>query len=138
MTAENPAEAPPAPAAPIPVSGEVDVRVLHGSVLTHNSAADYGAYFTITFAGTEAPLPLLPYDVNRSRAYITCTGTGPVYVGSAAGVTAMRNGQVTGQAPAYILPSGITLQVFHKQPLWIAPDGTHTAIVSVAAERWAS
>lgn len=122
-------------AQPIPVSGKVSV---HGAVRTHQQAADWGAYFTITLTGTEAPIPLLPYDVNRARAYITCTGTGPVYVGSVAGATAMRNGQTTGQAPAFILPTGITLPITHKQPVWLAPDGTHTATVSVAVERWES
>jgi hypothetical protein len=125
---------------PVPVHGEVEVRVIHGSVLVHEEAADFGAAFTITFAGTEAPEQLLNYDVNRARAYITCTGTGPVYVGykDASGVTAMRNGQTAGQAPAFILASGITLPVTHKQAVFIAPDGTHSATVSVAVERWES
>ena len=126
---------------PVPVHGEVEVRVIHGSVLVHPEAADFGAYYTIAFTGTELPdskTPALPYDVNRARAYITCTGTGPVFVGSLAGVTAMRNGQTSGQAPAFILTSGITLTVSHKQPVYIAPDGTHSATVSVAVERWES
>lgn len=129
---ESPAEV---EAQPIPVAGDVSVR---GAVITHQGAADFGAYFTITLAGTEAPIPLLPYDVNRARAYVTCTGTGPVYVGSVAGCTAMRNGQTAGQAPAYILATGITLTVTHKQAVFLAPDGTHTATVSVAVERWES
>lgn len=124
--------------APVPVSGDVEIRQVHGSVLVHEEAADFGGYLTITFAGTEAPLQLLPYDVNRARAYINCTGTGPVYIGSVAGVTAMRNGQTTGQAPAFTLASGITIPVTHKQPVYISPDGTHTATVSVAVERWES
>lgn len=126
---------------PVPVHGEVDVRIIHGSVLVHEEAADFGAYFSVTFAGTEIPdakTPALPYDVNRSRAYITCTGTGPVFVGTLAGVLAMRNGQTGGQAPAFILTTGITLAVKHKQALWISPDGTHSATVSVAVERWES
>lgn len=123
---------------PVPIAGEVDVRIIHGAADVHEEAADFGAYFTITFAGGEAPLPLLPYDVNRARAYITCTGTGPVYVGSASGVNQMRQGATTGQAPAFILATGITLPVTHKQPVYIAPDGTHTATVSVAVERWES
>lgn len=125
-------------AAPVPVAGEVDIRTIHGAVSTHNEAADFGAYFTVVLAGTEAPESLLPYDVNRARAYVTCTGTGPVYVGSVAGVTAMRAGQTTGQAPAFLLASGITLIVQNKQQLFISPDGTHTATVSVAVERWES
>jgi len=124
--------------APVPVAGEVEIRQVHGSVLIHEEAADFGAYFTDVLAGTEQPLMLLPYDVNRKRAWITCTGAGPVYVGSPTGVQAMRGGAVTGQAPAFILATGITLQVSHKQAVWIAPDGTHGATISVAVERWES
>jgi hypothetical protein len=125
-------------AQPIPVSGHVTVGEVHGAVVTHQGAADFGAYFSIVLAGTEAPIPLLPYDVNRARAYVTCTGTGPVYIGSVAGVTALKAGASTGQAPAYILPTGITLIVTHKQQVYLSPDGTHTATVSVAVERWES
>jgi hypothetical protein len=133
-------EPPYTPASPVPIPVEVvgSIRVEHGAELIHEEAADFGAYLTITFAGTENPEPLLPYDVNRARAYITCTGTGPVYVGSVAGVTAMRAGATTGQAPAFILATGITLPVTHKQAVYIAPDGTHSATVSVAVERWES
>lgn len=126
---------------PVPVSGEVEVRAIHGSALVHEEAADFGSYFTVTFTGTELPdpkSPYLPYDVNRARAYITCTGTGPVFVGTLAGVLAMRNGQTSGQAPAFLLATGITLPVTHKQPVFIAPDGTHPATVSVSVERWES
>lgn len=123
---------------PVPVSGSVEVDVIHGNLLVHEEAADFGAYFTITLTGTEQPIQLLPYDVNRARAYITCTGTGPVFVGSTQGVQTMRNGQTSGQAPAFILSTGITLAVTHKQPVYLAPDGTHTATVSVAVERWES
>lgn len=132
-TAEEHAEA--AEAQPIPISGDVTIR---HAVRTHQEAADFGAYLTVTLTGTEAPISLLPYDVNRARAYITCTGTGPVYVGSVAGVTALKAGATTGQAPAFILATGITLTVTHKQQVYLAPDGTHTATVSVAVERWES
>jgi len=132
--AEAPAEAAALPEPqPIPVSGELTVKA---PVVTHQGAADFGAYFTVTYAGTENPQQLLPYDVHRARAYVTVTGTGPVYIGSVAGITAMRAGAVQGQAPAYILATGITLPITHKQPVYIAPDGTHSATVSVAVERW--
>jgi hypothetical protein len=133
-------ESPYTPAAPVPIPVKVvdDVRVQHGAELIHEEAADFGAYFTITLAGTEAPLQLLPYDVNRARAYITLSGTGPVYVGSSAGVTAMKAGATAGQSPAFILTTGITLPVTHKQAVYLAPDGTHSATVSVAVERWES
>lgn len=126
---------PQAAPGPVPIQGEV---VVHGSARVHNEAADFGAYFTMVLAGTENPQPLLPYDVNRARAYVTCTGTGPVYVGSVAGVTALKAGAATGQAPAFILATGITLIVTHKQAVYISPDGTHAATVSVAVERWES
>lgn len=124
--------------APILVGGEVEIRKVHGSLLVHEEAGDYGAYFTVTFAGTEAPLALLPYDVNRRVAYITCTGTGPVWVGSPGGTAAIRAGQTAGQAPGFLIATGITLPVTHKQAVWITPDGTHSATVSVAVERWES
>lgn len=126
---------------PVPIHGEVDIRAIHGSALVHEEAADFGAAFTITFVGTEQPEPLLPYDVNRARAYITCTGTGPVYVGyrDPSGLFQVRNSGVTGgQTPVFILTTGITLPVTHKQAVYIAPDGTHTATVSVSVERWES
>ena len=110
--------------APVPVSGDVEIRQVHGSVLVHEEAADFGGYLTAV-ASTEAPLQLLPYDVNRARAYINCKGTGPVYIGSVAGVTAMRNGQTTGQARAFTLASGITIPVTHKQPVYFAGRHPH-------------
>jgi len=131
----------PAPVQPVPIAGEVDIRAIHGSALVHEEAADFGAAFTLTFAGTEAPLQLLPYDVNRARAYITLTGTGPVYVSyrdPSGLVTVRANGLMNGQAPVYVLATGITLPVTHKQAVYIAPDGTHPATVSVAIERWES
>lgn len=133
-------EAPPV-VTPVPVSGEVEIRKVHGSLLVHPEAADFGAAFTITFTGTEAPAPLLPYDVNRVRAYILCTGTGPVYVAyrDPGGLAAIRNsGVTTGQVPVFILASGQSLPLTHKQAVYIAPDGTHSATVSVAVERWES
>ncbi len=121
---------------PVPIAGEVEIRAIHGAAVVHEEAADFGAYFTIKLLGTEAVEQLLPRDENRARAYVTCTGTGPVYIGSQGGVTAMSNGATTGQTPAFILATGITLTVTHKQPVYIVPDGTHSATVSVAVERW--
>lgn len=117
------------PMTPIPVTGEVTLK--HGTMLVHEEAADFGAYDTIVFTGTESPRRLLPYDENRARAYITCTGTGPVYVGSAAQTQASPT-------LGFLLATGITLPVMHKQAVWIVPDGTHSATVSVAIERWES
>lgn len=124
-----------AEALPIPVSGEVVIR---DAVRTHQQSADFGAYFSVKLGGTEAPLNLLPYDVNRKVAYVAVTGTGPVYVGSISGVTAMAGGATAGQTPAFILSTGLTLTVTHKQAVYLAPDGTHSATVSVAVERWES
>lgn len=128
-------------ASPVPVAGEVEVRVIHGNVEVHEEAADFGAVFTITFTGTEQPFQILPYDVNRARAYITCTGTGPVWISyrDPAGLAQLRNsGVTTGQVPVFVLATGITLPVTHKQAVYISPDGTHTATVSVSVERWES
>lgn len=125
-----------AEATPVPISGKVDIL---GAVVTHSGAADFGAPFTLTFAGTEQPLGLLPYDPHRARAFVTCTGTGPVYLSyrdPSGLVTVRANGLMNGQAPVYVLATGITLQILHKQAVFIAPDGTHTATVSVSVERW--
>jgi len=138
MTATAEEHAAAAEAKPIPIEGAVDVRIIHGSALFHEEAADFGAFFSVVLAGTEAPVQLLPYDVNRKRATVTCTGTGPVYIGSLSGVTQAKAGAVTGQAPAFILPTGITVTITGKQAVYLAPDGTHTATVSVVAERWES
>lgn len=133
VTAETHEHTGTAEAQPIPISG--DVTIGH-AVRTHSAPADFGAYFSVVLAGTEKPLQLLPYDVNRKIAYVTLTGTGPVYVGASSGVTAMAGGATTGQAPAFILSAGLTLTVTHKQAVYLAPDGTHSATVSVAVERW--
>lgn len=67
-------------AAPIPVSGEIEIRAIHGAAVVHDEAADFGACFTVPLAGTENPAQLLPYDVNRARAYISCVHAGPASV----------------------------------------------------------
>ncbi len=111
---------------PVEVHGTVSVR---GSAKVIEKAADYGAYFTIVLAGTEAAQQILPFDVNRRVAYVTCTGTGPVWVGSEAQAkAAIKMG--------FSLATGITLPVTHQQPLWLVGDGSHAATVSIAIERW--
>lgn len=130
-----------AAAPPVPVSGDVTVREIHGQVLTRPGAADFGAVFSVTYTGTEQPAQLLPYDANRRVAWITCTGTGPVWIAyrDPTGLNALRNSGVTGgQVPVFILATGLTLQLGHKQAVYIAPDGTHPATVSVSVERWQS
>lgn len=114
----------------VPVTGEVQVQ---GRVTTSEEAADFGTYRTIVLAGTEDKQMILPYDAHRVRAYIVCSGTGPVYVGSEGQCAAVRAGNPTGGG--FLLPTGVTLAVGHKQPVWLIPDQTHPATVSIAQER---
>src|SRR5215471_14052091 len=106
---------------PVPVTGHV--KISH-RVETKGQAADYGAYFTLVFAGTEDKRVLLPYDEHRFKAYVTCTGTGPVWVGSEAQCAAVKLGNTNGGG--FQLATGITLTVDHRQAVWIIPDGSHS------------
>lgn len=114
----------PPSAVPVELAGPVDTREI---------PADFGSYWTVSFTGTEAPVQLLGEDPARAWALILVTGTGPVYVGSAAQCAAVKAGNPAGGG--FPLPAGIPLPVHHKQPVWVVPDGTHTATVSVANER---
>ena len=113
---------------PVPVHGEVAIR---GDVPTAPKAAGFGAWATYTLAATTAAQKILPYDEQRARAVLIISGAGPVYVGSRAQCQAspVLGGQ---------LATGTIVDTRNKQELWLAPDGTHTATVTVLAERWAS
>src|SRR5258708_3969282 len=101
---------------PVEVHGTVSIR---GSARVIERAADFGAYATIVLAGTEAAQQILPFDVNRRVAYVTCTGTGPVYVGTEA---QMKQNFVGAVKLGFLLATGITLPVTHQQPLWLIGD----------------
>lgn len=120
----------PAPVTPVPIHGEVQ---LAGRVITSEEAADFGTYRTIVLTGTEDKQQILPYDTHRIRATIMCSGTGPVYIGSEAQCAAVRAGNTSGGG--FLLPTGLSLPVGHKQPVWLIGDGSHTATVSIAQER---
>jgi hypothetical protein len=92
-------------------------------------AADFGAYFSYTVGATDAARQLLPFDEQRYRAHVLVTGTGPVFIGSEAQTKASP-------ALGFVLPTGIMLEIASNQAVWMVPDGTHTATVSVLAERW--
>ena len=117
---------PDAEMVPVPVSGSV--RVEH-DVPTMPRAADFGAWTTYTLTATTTAQPILPYDSNRARAVIIVSGAGPVYVGSEGQVQASP---VLGG----LLPTGAIVETKNKQKLWLAPDGTHSATVTVLVERW--
>lgn len=118
---------------PIKVAGAVTVD---GSIRVREESADYGSLFTIAFAGTEQPQQLIPRDDHRKRAQITVSGTGPVFLGSEAQAYAVARGAPVGFASGALIPTGVTVPWTSKQPLWVIPDGTHTATVSVITERW--
>jgi hypothetical protein len=106
-------------------------------------AAIFGAYSSWAFAGTEASTyRILPRDDTRARAYVSVSGTGPVYIGTSKdALLAIRangfptSGQVLGVS---VLQAGIVLPVSHQEGVFVIPDGSHSAVVSVAAERWAT
>jgi hypothetical protein len=116
----------------------VDVRVVDGAISTRRQTADYSGYQTYVFAGTEQPIRILGQDENRARAYIMVSGTGPVWIGTESQCQQIAVGanQTAGRVAAGILVSGNTLKIEHKQELWLVPDGTHSATVMVANERW--
>lgn len=96
---------------------------------TNPQAADYGAYTTFTLAATTPAQQIIGEDPRRSRAYVFCSGTGPVYIGSQAQCQASP---VLG----YQLVTGTGLEIKNNQQVWLAPDGSHSATVSVLIERW--
>lgn len=106
-------------------------------------AAIFGGYTSWIFTGTEtSAYRVLPRDDSRARAYVTCSGTGPVYISSSKdALLALRSGGLTtsGQVMGvFILPTGVTIPVTHQESVFVIADGTHSAIVSVAADRWAT
>ena len=109
--------------APVPVRH-------HGDLPTTPRAADYGAWMTYTLAANTPAQRILFYDELRARALLVVSGTGPVFVGTAAQA---QSSPVQGGS----LPAGV-YELRSKQELWLAPDGAHTATVAVLAERWAS
>jgi len=115
---------------PVPVHGAVR---LEGRVTTTEEAADFGTYRTVVLVGTEDKQQILAEDLRRVRATILCTGTGPVYIGSEAQCAAVRTGHP--EAGGFVLTTGIQLFVGHKQSVWLVPDGSHSATVSIAQER---
>jgi hypothetical protein len=115
---------------PVPIAGDVHIA---DRVTTSEEAADFGTYRTIVLVGTEDKQMVLPYDANRVRATIMCSGTGPVWLGSEAQCAQVRAGNTV--AGGFLLPTGFSLQVGHKQSVWLIGDGSHTATVSIAQER---
>lgn len=115
------------PAAPVQVAGVVTVE--SGHLRVGEEAADFGAYTTISVPVTAGwNQQVLPFDKHRARAYLVCSGNGPVWVGTAA--------QCQANPPlGFSLASGVALPVMHQQALWIASSG-QTATVSIAIERW--
>lgn len=117
--------------APVQITGTVSLggEILDKGLRTTPQAAAYGAWFTYVLAATTAAQPILPFDDARARALIIVSGTGPVYVGTQAQTQASP---VLGG----LLATGATVEVKNQQTLWLAPDGTHTATVTVLVERW--
>lgn len=114
---------------PVPVTGVVslDRDILDKGIRTTPQAAAYGGWNTIIFTGTEQPVQILPFDDNRARALIIVSGTGPVYVGTMPQCQQKVGGQ---------LVTGNAIEVRNQQQLFLGPDGSHSATVTVLTERW--
>jgi len=120
---------------PSPVSVTVD----NGNLAVHETAADFGGYQTYVLAGTESPQRILSSDNQRARAYVVVSGTGPIWIGSEGQMRQIKAGapQTSGMVSGGYIGTGITVPVTHKQEVWMVPDGTHSATVTVVNERWA-
>jgi hypothetical protein len=112
---------------------------IQGSPLTSRNVADFGAYQTIVFVGTEAPQQLVGYDNLRYRVTIRCLFTGTsaptnppasIWVGTSAQLqaSAIQGFRFFSGQPE--------LKVENNQAVWIAPDGTNPVTVSVMIERY--
>lgn len=107
--------------APVPVRH-------HGPLPVTEQAADHGAYYGITFTGTESAQPVVPYDKGRARAYVYIV-SGTVILGSRAQTQASP-------ALGFTLTSGMPpLIIGHKAHVYVVPNGS-AAQISVAIERW--
>ena len=119
---------PSVPMEPIPVAGEV--RVTH-HVVVRTEAADYGSYSMITVPANQAfSAEILPYDENRKYAAVAVQTGGPVSIGSQAQC------QAASPLGALINTNDGYVPITHKQAVWLAGDGTHTATVGLIIERW--
>ena len=130
------AEAEASTADPWPVQAESKF-----SVSVTERAAFFGAYSTVVFAGTEGVTLALPYDELRARAYLICSGNGPVYVGRKDALNAVRANGLTSSGLTLgvgVLPAGFTMPVTHQEAVHVMPDGTHSVTVTIVAERWSA
>jgi hypothetical protein len=118
--------------APVPVTGTVELagQILDKGLRTSPNAAAFGSWTTYVLAGAEAPQIILPFDDARSRALIIVSGTGPVFVGAEGQVKASP--RLGGQLPASLVP----FEIRNQQALWLVPDGSHPATVTILIERW--
>jgi hypothetical protein len=115
---------------PVPVSGTVHAHV-KGDVPTKDKGADYGSWSTYVLTATQAAQKILPHDEQRRRALLLVSGSGPVYVGT--------QGQTQANPPVGgLLATGAVVETKNRQELWLAPDGTHTATVTLLIERYES
>ena len=115
----------------------VSVEIGHRVNVTEE-AADFGGYTTYVVTSSDKPTRVLRSDPNRARAYVIVAGTGPVWFGTEAFCEQIFAGMPqTGQVGGAYVATGITMPITHKQELWMVPDGTHSATVTVINERWA-
>lgn len=119
---------------PVPVKGEV---ALIGRVYTSEEPADLGTYRSIVLLGTEDKQMILSQDNHRVRAWVLVTGTGPVYIGSEAQCAQVKGSGAAANLSAgpALVPANVLVPIAHKEVVWMIPDGTHSATVSVSVER---
>lgn len=116
---------------PVPVHGEIHIA---GRVCTSEEPADFGTYRTVVLAGTEDKIQILSQDNHRVRALILVSGTGPVYFGSEAQCAAAKAAG-GGVGAGFVLVANVPFEVRNKETLWMVPDGTHGATVSILQEK---
>lgn len=121
------------PIMPVPVHGELSIA---GRVYTSEEASDFGTYRTVVLAGTEDKIQILSFDLRRVRAVLIVSGTGPVYFGSESQCAAINAQTVrTTTGAGFVLPANVAIELRNKEPLWMIPDGTHSATVSILQEK---
>lgn len=115
-----------------PAPTPIDVRIVPSDEDVTVRAATFGSWMTVSWAAgakvTDAGFPaqILPLDRNRRQAQIVVQiAAGYVLVGSRKQISNGQGGQLTsGRYP-----------VANIEELFVAPDGTNAAVVTVLNER---
>lgn len=104
----------------VPVKVETPVRVqeLPGAVGTH---------FAVTFPDTSTVQPVLKADHRRKRIVVVAK-TDTIWIGTSQQATAGKQ--------CFPLPTGVPVEITHKEAIFALPDAQATAILGVIQEQW--